>query len=122
MTHILLDAHWETGRGGGVWETEKSARNMLDELCQRYNFTVLHRVFHFFEPHGMTCVYVLSESHLSVHTWPEDDFVSIDLFCCRDLGQDVVHDILDYFQEKSGLVSMKSRVLHRVQARPPKSE
>jgi len=84
---------------------------MLDELYRNYNFTVLHRVFHFFEPQGMTCVYVLSESHLSVHTWPEDDFVSIDLFCC-----------LDYFKETSGLISMESRILHRVQARPPKSE
>ena len=112
MTHILLDAYWERG-GGRVWETEKSVRGMLDELCQRYDFTVLHRVFHFFEPQGMTCVYVLSESHLSVHTWPEDNFVSIDLFCCRNLSLDTVSGILGYFKDRSGLVSTESRILHR---------
>lgn len=121
MTHILLDAYWKKGEGGKRWETEKSARDVLDELCRKYDFTVLHRVFHFFEPQGMTCVYVLSESHLSVHTWPEDDFVSIDLFCCRNLDSDRIKDILDYFREQSRLISMESRILHRAMAKREES-
>ena len=34
-------------------------------------------------PNGaITLVLVLAESHLSLHTWPEDRLVAIDLFCC----------------------------------------
>lgn len=34
-------------------------------------------------PNGaVTLVLVLAESHLSIHTWPEEDAVAIDLFSC----------------------------------------
>jgi S-adenosylmethionine/arginine decarboxylase-like enzyme len=35
------------------------------------------------QPHGITCVLVLAESHLVVSTWPEHQFAHIDLFTCR---------------------------------------
>jgi S-adenosylmethionine decarboxylase len=38
-----------------------------------------HAVF----PNGaITLVLILAESHLSIHTWPEEDLIAIDLFCC----------------------------------------
>jgi S-adenosylmethionine decarboxylase len=34
-------------------------------------------------PNGaITLVLILAESHLSIHTWPEDSLISIDLFSC----------------------------------------
>ena len=34
-------------------------------------------------PNGaVTLVLILAESHLSIHTWPEDDHIAIDLFSC----------------------------------------
>ena len=34
-------------------------------------------------PNGaITLVLILAESHLSIHTWPEDDLVAVDLFSC----------------------------------------
>ena len=39
---------------------------------------------HEFQPQGYTAVALLAESHLSVHTWPEKDFVAIDYFTCGD--------------------------------------
>lgn len=36
-----------------------------------------------FQPHGVTCVLVLAESHLTVSTWPEHALAHIDLFTCR---------------------------------------
>jgi S-adenosylmethionine decarboxylase len=32
---------------------------------------------------GVTGVVLLSESHLSVHTFPESGFAAINLYCCR---------------------------------------
>lgn len=34
-------------------------------------------------PGGITGFLLLSESHLSVHTFPERGFAAIDLYCCR---------------------------------------
>ena len=34
-------------------------------------------------PGGVTGFLLLSESHLSVHTFPERGFAAIDLYCCR---------------------------------------
>ena len=41
-------------------------------------------VWHAFpEPGGVTGFLLLSESHLSVHTFPETGFAALDLYCCR---------------------------------------
>lgn len=38
--------------------------------------------FHRFHPHGVSGVVVISESHLSVHTWPEYRYAAIDIYTC----------------------------------------
>jgi len=38
--------------------------------------------FHRFNPNGVSGVVVISESHLSVHTWPELRYVALDIFTC----------------------------------------
>jgi S-adenosylmethionine decarboxylase len=37
-----------------------------------------------FEPSGMTAVYLLSESHVSVHTYPDSNSLFFDAFTCGD--------------------------------------
>jgi S-adenosylmethionine decarboxylase len=45
--------------------------------------TVLNTYFHEFgEGHGVTGIIALSESHISVHTWPECGYAAIDIFMC----------------------------------------
>lgn len=39
-------------------------------------------VFHTFNPHGISGVVVIAESHLAIHTWPEFNFASIDIYTC----------------------------------------
>lgn len=46
-------------------------------------------------PNGaITLVLILAESHLSIHTWPEEDLVAIDLFSCGAIDGDAVIDTL----------------------------
>lgn len=47
--------------------------------------TVLHRVAHRFEPHGVSVVLVLAESHASIHTYPEFGEYMLDVFTCGDV-------------------------------------
>ncbi|HFK1737973.1 adenosylmethionine decarboxylase [Bacillus thuringiensis] len=35
-----------------------------------------------FQPHGVTVLVLLSESHLSIHTYPEQNFAAIDCYTC----------------------------------------
>jgi S-adenosylmethionine decarboxylase len=47
--------------------------------------TILHSHFHHFTPNGgVSGVVVLAESHISIHTWPENGFAAIDIFMCGD--------------------------------------
>jgi S-adenosylmethionine decarboxylase len=48
------------------------------------NVTVWSISFHRFTPNGVSGVIVISESHLSVHTWPENGYVALDIFTCGD--------------------------------------
>ena len=46
-------------------------------------------------PNGaITLVLILAESHLSIHTWPEESMVAIDLFSCGGIDGGLVIDRL----------------------------
>ena len=46
---------------------------------------------HVIFPNGaVTLVLILAESHLSIHTWPEEDLIAIDLFSCGGIDGDAV--------------------------------
>lgn len=46
--------------------------------------TVVADVFHSFSPSGASGVLVLQESHLSIHTWPEEGYAAMDFYTCGD--------------------------------------
>ncbi len=50
---------------------------------------------HVIFPNGaITLVLILAESHLSIHTWPEEDLIAIDLFSCGAIdGQRVIDEL-----------------------------
>lgn len=74
--HLLLD----------IWFEENSN---LDEIVATYSemvhkeFKVVGKAEHKFEPQGLTLVYILSESHFTVHTYPEHNYISLDLYICN---------------------------------------
>jgi S-adenosylmethionine decarboxylase len=46
--------------------------------------TVMHRSVYEFEPVGITIAYILSESHFTLHSYPEHKYVSLDIYICND--------------------------------------
>jgi len=51
--------------------------------------TLLHIHLHHFEPNGgVSGVAVLAESHISIHTWPENGFAALDVFMCGKADPD----------------------------------
>jgi spermidine synthase len=58
-------------------------RAAMLEAAVRAEATIVGERFHRFEPHGISGVVMIGESHLAVHIWPERKFAAIDVFTCN---------------------------------------
>ena len=54
----------------------------FNQLLVESGFEIVGFSEHTFTPQGYSCVYVLSESHLAIHTFPEEDSINIQLSSC----------------------------------------
>jgi len=81
--HIILDIFFEQAfpqslEKVGFW------KKMGEKALREGNFTILASSFHKFCPSGVSGFWLLSESHLSFHTWPEQKYLTLDIFTCGD--------------------------------------
>lgn len=59
---------------------------------------------------GVTGVAMLAESHISIHTWPEIDYVALDVFMCGNCDPHLALPVLrDFFQPKEMCVTEAAR-------------
>jgi len=66
-------------------------RAMLLDTIRAAGGTCVTDVFHQFSPHGLSGVIVIAESHVAIHTWPENRFAAVDIFSCtRALDQEAI--------------------------------
>ena len=57
-------------------------KDILVDVATRAGATVLGSICHKFEPQGATAIVMIGESHLSLHTYPEFNYVSLDVYTC----------------------------------------
>lgn len=70
------------------WVDETYPTTLIDQytkILNRCGFGVLKIIEHHFEPHGYTALFLLSESHLAIHTFPEHRQSYIELTSCVKL-------------------------------------
>lgn len=65
---------------------------LLKKICHKYNFQILNENIHKFEPIGFSILYLLSESHISIHTFPEKNHISFDIYTCRQYKDNKIYD------------------------------
>jgi len=65
-------------------DNEGWIRDTVYMASKECNSTLLSLNSHKFEPQGVTCVAMLAESHISIHTWPELGMAVCDIFTCGD--------------------------------------
>ena len=76
--HLLID----------LWGAERLddiafIRETFEAAIEAAGATLLHIHLHHFTPNdGVSGVAVLAESHISVHTWPENGYAALDVFMC----------------------------------------
>ncbi len=93
--HLLID-FW----GCANMQDEHGIGQALRRAAADAGATVLDVHLHSFgEQSGITGVATLAESHISIHTWPEIDYVALDVFVCGSCNAYKALDALvDYFQ------------------------
>ena len=69
---------------------EELAEGIISDL----NLNVVKKISHIFIPNGITLGYILSQSHLVVHTYPENGVIHVDLAMCRDLSKRKFENLL----------------------------
>lgn len=79
--HLLIDA-FECDEV--ILNDPSLLRRILIEAALDAEMEVLHCYFHQFTPQGITGILVLATSHLSIHTWPEENYASLDFYTCGD--------------------------------------
>jgi S-adenosylmethionine decarboxylase len=78
--HYLIDLHGIPAQP--ACDIQLIEQTLL-QAAQLAKATVLQQHFHSFGAgQGVTGVLLLSESHISIHTWPEHQLASIDIFMC----------------------------------------
>ncbi len=83
--HVLYDLWVEDAR---ILERVEPLEEMLVEAARRTGANILHCHFHQFDPHGVTGLILIAQSHLSIHTWSEDSYAAVDLFTYSHMDPD----------------------------------
>lgn len=64
---------------------------ILNQICFDSDFAILEKIDYKFNPQGISIIYLLSESHISIHTFPERNYIAFDLYTCRQYPDDSVY-------------------------------
>lgn len=79
-THIIIDI--SDIKDNELLKYESTIIPLLNKIVDKYQLNVVGKAIHQFQPFGVTGVYILSESHLSIHTFVDERNVAIDLYTC----------------------------------------
>lgn len=77
--HLVLEM-WDCDRE--ILNNAKRLREILRKAAEKAGATVIRVFCHEFNPKGVTGVALLAESHLTIHTWPEEGYAAADIFTC----------------------------------------
>ncbi len=60
----------------------KTLLKILEKILKSLDLNIVSKHFHSFKPQGQSFLFILKESHLAVHSWPEKGYVHTDLVTC----------------------------------------
>ena len=90
-----------------LWDCNTETLNDIEKIEQIFVHAALKAgaevrevAFHKFAPLGVSGVVIISESHLTIHSFPEHGYASIDVYTCGDridpnVAADYIAEALD---------------------------
>ncbi|WP_075982532.1 adenosylmethionine decarboxylase [Bacillus massilinigeriensis] len=84
-----------------LWGCDFEKLNDLDQIEQIFVDAALKSgaeirevAFHKFAPQGVSGVVIISESHLTIHSFPEHGYASIDVYTCGNLDPSIAAEYI----------------------------
>jgi S-adenosylmethionine decarboxylase len=90
--HTLIEYH---DCDAQALKQSRTIKKILCHAVRQGGGTIVKAVFHNFSPYGVSGVVVITESHVTIHTWPEHGYAAVDIFSCsRKLNHRVIRNEL----------------------------
>jgi len=84
---------------------DKILEKLLSQNIKNVWLTQLWNYYHTFSnANEITCIVALAESHISIHTWPEKWYISLDIFVCNiwwnnsEKAKEIYQNLIDFFK------------------------
>ena len=89
--HYLLNLY---GCSFVLLNNEHFIIDLLENAAISSGATVIQTISKKFEPQGVTVICLLAESHISIHSWPEDGRAAVDVYTCGDSNPKIGCDMI----------------------------
>ena len=111
--HCILDAY---GCNPIYLDDEDFVRGAIKKAVTCSGATLLQLIAHKFQPQGVTALALLSESHIALHTWPELNYVAVDVFTCgKHTDPDAACTLLKKeFEAESSVIKVFDRATKQI--------
>ncbi len=92
-------------------DNEDFIKEALTKAAEAAGATLLGIVSHKFEPQGVTAIALLSESHISIHSYPEYGYAAVDAFTCGEHTnpESACRSLKESLEAKSGSMQLLTR-------------
>ena len=77
--HYIVEA---SGCNSEILSDPARLREILVNAAKAAGMDVRSIYFYKFSPTGVSGIVIVSESHISIHTWPEHGYAAIDVYVC----------------------------------------
>jgi len=104
--HVIAE-FWECR----IEESSFDFGQAIKEAAREANSELLKYDAHRFDPMGYTAFAILGESHISIHTWPEKQYVAVDMFTCGE--HTTPHKAIAYLKERLGPKRFEVSTIYR---------
>lgn len=102
--HLIIDAY---GVETDLLQNKKRMSKFLEDVPKELGMRVLRKPIvaeiksDMYPTVGLSGFVILYESHVSFHTWPEENYVALDVYSCRDFdGKEAAGYIKKYLGAK----------------------
>ena len=106
--HYVVEA---SGCDPEVLKDPNRIRQIFMNAAKAGNMEIKASYFFRFSPTGVSGVVIVAESHISVHTWPEEGYAALDVYTCGEKAdpENAVDYILEKFRAQYAHVSEVKR-------------
>jgi spermidine synthase len=82
-------------------------QELLVRTARQAGLVIVHQYYQTLSPFGSSHLVMVKESHIAAHTWPENRYVSVDVFVCNGKAQEILGRIEDALKpRKKGLIAL----------------